>query len=119
MRALADALVGTIPPNRGDPRMRTYAQPLSALMSQCAAVRMTGSCNLGLAHLASGRLDAFWMAGLRPWDLAAGALLVKEAGGRIGDLAGGTNFLRTSEVIAASPGVFSGVREAVAAAPSA
>ena len=55
------------------------------------------------------------MASLRPWDIAAGALLVKEAGGRIGDLAGGSQFLRTSEVIASSPSVFNLIRESIAA----
>jgi myo-inositol-1(or 4)-monophosphatase len=113
---LADALVGTVSPARDDTRLRTYTPSLSMLMLHCAGVRLAGSGALSLAHVASGRLDAFWMASLRPWDIAAGALLVKEAGGRIGDLAGGTNFLRTSEVIASSPGVFNPVREAIASA---
>lgn len=114
---VADALVGTVPPVRGDERMREYMPSLAALMVQCAGVRMAGSAALTLAHVAAGRLDAFWMCGLRPWDVAAGALLVKEAGGRIGDLAGGSQYLRTSEVIAASPGVFGAVREIVATVP--
>lgn len=114
---IADALVGTVPPPRGDERIREYMPSLAALMANCAGVRMAGSSALALAHVAAGRLDAFWMSGLRPWDVAAGALLVKEAGGRIGDLAGGSQFLRTSEVIAASPGVFGAVRETIAIAP--
>jgi myo-inositol-1(or 4)-monophosphatase len=112
---IGDALVGTVPPARDDPRLRAYAPSLATLMSTCAGVRIAGSSALALAHVAAGRLDAFWMASLRPWDIAAGALLVKEAGGRIGDLAGGMQYLRTSEVIAASPGVFNAVRETVAA----
>lgn len=114
---IADALVGTVPPPRGDDRVRDFMPALAALMAQCAGVRMAGSPALAMAHVAAGRLDAFWMSGLRPWDVAAGALLVKEAGGRIGDLAGGSQYLRTSEVIAASPGVFGAVREAIATAP--
>lgn len=112
---IADALVGTVPPARDDERLQAYMPSLASLMSQCAGARMAGSSALALAHVAAGRLDAFWMTGLRPWDIAAGALLVKEAGGRIGDLAGGSQFLRTSEVIASSPGVFNAVREAIAA----
>jgi myo-inositol-1(or 4)-monophosphatase len=53
---------------------------------------------------------------LKAWDVAAGALLVKEAGGRVGDFAGGTDFLRSNEVIAAAPGLFNALREAIAAA---
>jgi len=113
---LADALVGTVSPARYDPRLRSYTPSLSMLMLHCAGVRLAGSWALAMAHVAAGRLDGFWTANLRPWDIAAGALLVIEAGGRIGDLAGGTNFLRTNEVIASSPGVFNGVREAIASA---
>ena len=111
---IGDALVGTVAPARDDARLGVYAPSVVSLMSRCAGVRVPGSSALALAHVAAGRLDAFWMASLRPWDIAAGALLVKEAGGRIGDLAGGTQYLRTSEVIAASPSVFNAIREAVA-----
>jgi myo-inositol-1(or 4)-monophosphatase len=113
---LEDALIGTVAPARDDARLATYAPSMVALMSRCAGVRVPGSSALAMAHVAAGRLDAFWMASLQPWDIAAGAMLVKEAGGRIGDLAGGSNYLRTSEVIAASPGIFAAVREAIAAA---
>jgi myo-inositol-1(or 4)-monophosphatase len=51
---------------------------------------------------------------LRPWDIAAGALLVREAGGRVGDFAGGTDFLRSNEVIATTPGLFNAMRESIA-----
>src|SRR5207244_10813793 len=74
-----------------------------------------GWCALERAHLASGRLDGFWVTSLRAWDVAAGVLLVSEAGGRIGDFAGGSGFLRTDEVIAAAPGLFNPLREAIAA----
>ena len=80
-------------------------------------MRRAGACALDLAYVAAGRLDGFWVMSLKPWDVAAGALLIKEAGGRVGDFAGGTDFLRTNEVIAAAPGVFNPLREAIAAAP--
>ena len=113
---LADALVGTTIPPRDSPRLATYLPAFSALAGQCAGLRRAGSASLDLAHLAAGRLDGFWMTGIRPGDLAAGALLVKEAGGRVGDLAGGTQSLRAADVVAAAPGVFNALRETVAAA---
>lgn len=113
---LVDALVGTMLPSRENPKLAQYLPTFNALVAQCAGVRQAGSCALQLAHVAAGRLDGFWMTTLKPWDIAAGALLVREAGGRIGDFAGGTQFLRTSEVIACSPAVFNVLREAIVAA---
>ena len=113
---LTDALVGTVFPTRESPRLADYLPTFNALITQCVGVRRAGSCALDLAHLAAGRLDGFWVMSLKAWDVAAGALIVKEAGGRVGDFAGGTQFLRTNEVIAAAPGVFNPLREAIAAA---
>jgi myo-inositol-1(or 4)-monophosphatase len=61
------------------------------------------------------RLDGLWVMSLKSWDVAAGALLVREAGGRVGDFAGGADFLRGDEVIAATPGIFNALREAIGA----
>jgi len=113
---LTDAIVGMVSPGREDPKLAPYLATFGALAARCTGVRQLGSCALTLAHVAAGRLDGFCMMSLKPWDIAAGALLVKEAGGRIGDFAGGTQFLRTSEVLAASPGVFNLLREAVSLA---
>jgi len=65
-----------------------------------------GSAALDLAYVASGRFDGFWEFNLKPWDIAAGTLLVREAGGFVGDLTGGDNFLSTGNIIAASPACF-------------
>ncbi|HYT98315.1 MAG TPA: inositol monophosphatase family protein [Casimicrobiaceae bacterium] len=113
---LSDALVGTVFPTRKSPALPSYLPVFGALVDQCAGLLRAGSCALDLAHLASGRLDGFWVTSLRAWDVAAGALLVNEAGGRVGDFAGGTEFLRTNEVIAAAPGLFNPLREAIVAA---
>jgi myo-inositol-1(or 4)-monophosphatase len=113
---LHNALVGTVFPTRQSPQMGAYLPLFNALIGQCAGIRRAGACALDLAYLAAGRLDGFWVMSLKPWDVAAGALLVKEAGGRVGDFAGGTDFLRTNEVIAATPGVFNPLREAIALA---
>lgn len=114
--ALETALIGTAFPNRTAPEMPAYLPVLNHLLPRCEGIRRAGSCALDLAYLAAGRLDGFWMMRVQPWELAAGALIVREAGGRIGDFAGGAEFQRTNEVIAAAPGVFNPLREAIAAA---
>jgi myo-inositol-1(or 4)-monophosphatase len=113
--ALSHALVGTVFPARTSPKLPAYLASFNGLITRCAGIRRAGSCALDLAHLAAGRLDALWVTSLKPWDVAAGALLVREAGGRVGDFAGGNDYLRAGEVIAAAPGVFNAVREALTA----
>jgi myo-inositol-1(or 4)-monophosphatase len=113
---LSRALIGTVFPAGESPKFAAYLPVFNRLVAKCAGLRRAGSCSLDLAHLAAGRLDGFWVSSLRSWDMAAGALLVREAGGRVGDFAGGTDFLRSNEVIAAAPGLFNPLREAIAAA---
>ncbi len=113
---LADALLATVIPPQASPQFAAYLPVFLALHGQCAGLRRTGACALDLAHLAAGRLDGLWVTSLKPWDIAAGALLVKEAGGRVGDFAGGTDYLRATDNIAAAPGLFNPLREAIAAA---
>ena len=114
--ALEQALLGTVFPARKSPVLHDYLPLLGTLLGRSASVRRAGSAALDLAYVAAGRLDGFWVTTLKPWDVAPGALLIKEAGGRVGDFAGGTDFLRATEVIAAAPGVFNALREALAAA---
>jgi len=102
-------------PARESGKLAGYLQIFNALGGECGGLRQAGACSLDLAHLAAGRLDGFWVTSLEGWDVAAGALLVREAGGRVGDFAGGTDFLRSKEVIAAAPGIFSSLREALTA----
>jgi len=77
------------------------------------AVRRAGSAALDLAYVACGRLDAFWEMGLSAWDMAAGSLLVQEAGGLVGDLAGEQSYMRSGDVCAATPRVFPALLEAL------
>jgi myo-inositol-1(or 4)-monophosphatase len=112
---LSEALVGTVFPSRRSSKLPAYTARLNSLMSRCAGIRRAGACALDLAYVAAGRLDGFWVMSLKSWDVAAGALLVSEAGGRVGDFAGGTDFLKTDEVIAATPGIFVALREAITA----
>lgn len=111
---LEDALVGTVFPTRGSPKLAAFVPIQNRLLGRCAGLRRAGACALDLAYVAGGRLDGFFVMSLKAWDIAAGALLVKEAGGRVGDFAGGTDFLRRDEVIAAAPGLFNPLREAIA-----
>jgi len=112
---LEEALIGTVFPTRRSRKLASYVPSLNALMGLCAGVRRSGSCALDLAYVAAGRLDGFWVLSLKNWDIAAGALLVREAGGRAGDLAGGTDFIKNNEMIAAAPGIFVAMREVISA----
>jgi myo-inositol-1(or 4)-monophosphatase len=113
---LENALVGTVFPAPQAPQMAEHLALFVALAARWPGLRRAEAAALDLAYVAAGRLDGFFVTSLKPWDVAAGALLIKEAGGRVGDFAGGVDFLRAREVIAAAPGVFTGLREAIAKA---
>ena len=104
---LQGTLLGTGIPYRPDQHnLDDYLQTLKALIVNTAGVRRAGAAALDLAYVASGRLDGFWEFGLRPWDIAAGTLMVQEAGGLVGDMAGGETFMETGNIVAANPKVF-------------
>ena len=71
-----------------------------------AGIRRAGSAALDLAYVAAGRLDGFWEIGLAPWDMAAGALLITEAGGMVGDFGGGQDYLETGNIVGGNPRVY-------------
>lgn len=100
------ALLGTGFPFRDANLAQRYFPTFEALFGKCAGVRRTGSAALDLAYVASGRLDGFWEFGLRPWDIAAGCLLIQEAGGLVSDLQGGEDYLQKGDVVAGTPKVF-------------
>jgi len=110
---LGDALVGTGFPFREMTRINLYVQQLRNLMAKSAGVRRAGAAALDLAYVACGRLDAFWEMGLSPWDMAAGALMIQEAGGLVGDLRGEAGYLEAGEIACATPKVFPGLLEAL------
>jgi myo-inositol-1(or 4)-monophosphatase len=103
---MQSALLGTGIPFRANQNLDLYLQTLKALLPDTAGVRRPGSAALDLAYVASGRFDGFWEFGLNEWDMAAGVLLVQEAGGLIGDMRGDNTFLKTGDVVAANPKVF-------------
>jgi len=102
---LKDALVGTGFPYKEVSRLDLYMRQLRTMMTSSAGVRRAGAAALDLAYVAAGRLDAFWEMGLSRWDMAAGALLIQEAGGMTADLQGGADFLDRGEIAAATPKV--------------
>jgi myo-inositol-1(or 4)-monophosphatase len=103
---LNDALVGTGFPFKELGRLTLYTRQLRHMMENAAGVRRAGAAALDLAYVACGRLDAFWELGLSPWDVAAGALLIQEAGGLVGDLKGEQTWLESGDVCAATPKLF-------------
>jgi myo-inositol-1(or 4)-monophosphatase len=113
---LQRASIGTVFPARTSTKLTGYLPILNGLISRCAEIRRAGACSLDMAYVAAGRLDGFFVMSLKGRDVAAGALLVREAGGMLGDFAGGSDFLKNNEVIAAAPGVFAPLRETIAAA---
>jgi myo-inositol-1(or 4)-monophosphatase len=108
-----DALVGTGFPFKELERLDLYTRQLQTMMKTCAGVRRAGAAALDLAYVACGRLDGFWELGLSPWDMAAGALLIQEAGGLVGDLKGDQGFMESGDIAAATPKVFTALLEAL------
>ncbi|MCL4155083.1 UNVERIFIED_CONTAM: hypothetical protein GTU68_048072 [Idotea baltica] len=84
----------------------THLGTMRALIPNTAGVRRQGSAALDLAYVAAGRFDGFWEFDLNSWDMAAGILLIQEAGGLISDMQGGTTYMESGHVVAASPKIF-------------
>jgi myo-inositol-1(or 4)-monophosphatase len=103
---LQDSLIGTGFPYRMLDHLDTYIAIFKELTEKTAGMRRPGAASLDLANVACGRYDAFWELGLSPWDMAAGALLVSEAGGLVSDLRGDATYLESGNIIAGTPKVF-------------
>lgn len=99
-KQLNGALLGTGIPYRPDQDLDKYLDTLKVLIEGTAGVRRAGSAALDLAYVAAGRLDGFWEFGLKPWDMAAGCLLIQEAGGVVSDINGNSSHLETGNVLA-------------------
>ena len=103
---LRECLIGTGFPFRDGSFLDTYLAMMREMITHTAGLRHPGAAALDLAYVAAGCYDGFFEVGLNPWDVAAGSLLVLEAGGLIGDLAGEGDYLRGGQVIAANPKIF-------------
>lgn len=112
-RGLDGALLGTGFPFKDQRYLDLYLQMFKAMIIPTAGIRRAGSAALDLAYVAAGRLDGFWELNLNPWDMAAGLLLIQEAGGMVSDIKGGHNIFETGHVIAANPKVFKAMVKAL------
>ena len=102
---LEDCLLGTGFPFRTQPHLSSYLAALQNVIPTCGDVRRAGAATLDLAYIACGRLDGFWEMGLHLWDIAAGALLIQEAGGLVSDFTGSENYLKSGNIVAGNPKV--------------
>jgi myo-inositol-1(or 4)-monophosphatase len=96
-----ESLIATGFPFREVSRLDRYLHAFEAFVRTTAGLRRAGSASIDLAYTACGRYDGFWEIGLSRWDIAAGALLVLEAGGRVTDVLGGSSYLQTGDIVAA------------------
>ena len=103
---MENALLGTGFPFRHPQHQPAYLNFFGSLFGKCVEVRRAGAASLDLAYVASGRLDGYWEFGLKEWDIAAGALLVQEAGGLVSDFIGGNDFMKSGNIVAGNPKVF-------------
>ena len=110
---LKSSLLGTGFPFRQMDHIEPYLATLKYMMGHAAGVRRAGSATLDLAYVAAGRLDGFWEIGLSPWDMAAGALMIAEAGGLVSDLAGESRYLDTGNIVGGNPKVFAELLKAL------
>ena len=101
-RDLTGSLIGTGLPYRADQELDIYLATLKALLEKTSGIRRAGSAALDLAYVAAGRFDGFWEFGLNIWDIAAGVILIQEAGGLVSDFDGGHQFLESGDVVAAN-----------------
>lgn len=111
---LQDSLVGTGFPFRDFSHLDSYMPMLRDMIKKASAIRRPGSAALDLAYVAAGYLDGFWEIGLSKWDIAAGALLVQEAGGIVADFEGNESWLDTGNIVAANPKVFAQMLQVLA-----
>ena len=103
---IEDALVGTGFPFREMGHLDEYVRMMKNVMRTCSGIRRPGAAALDLAWLACGRLDGFWEMGLSPWDMAAGSLLIREAGGLVGDFEGNDQYLYSGRIVASNGKLF-------------
>ncbi|MEX1059593.1 MAG: inositol monophosphatase family protein [Methyloceanibacter sp.] len=102
---LSTSVIGTGIPHSGRPEHDLFLEELRAVMAASAGVRRMGAASLDLAWTAAGRLDGFWERNLRPWDLAAGIVILREAGGYVSDAEGKDGILEKGNIVAGNEGI--------------
>jgi myo-inositol-1(or 4)-monophosphatase len=104
---MADALIGTGFPFRKGDNFKRYLKMFEEVMQHCAGVRRPGAAALDLCYVAAGWYDGFFETGLQPWDVAAGSLIITEAGGLVGNFTGEADYLHQRELVAGNPRIYS------------
>lgn len=102
-KTLDGALLGTGFPFGDNKKVEAFLNSFKLLYPQIAGIRRAGVASLDLAYVACGRLDGFWEYGLKPWDIAAGTLLVQEAGGINSEITGSVNYMENGNIVSANP----------------
>ncbi|MBU2531661.1 MAG: inositol monophosphatase [Alphaproteobacteria bacterium] len=102
-RDIGDAVVATGIPHRGRPGHTVFRRELETVMSELAGLRRTGAASIDLAWVAAGRFDAYWERNIKAWDMAAGLLLVREAGGLVTDSTGGNDMFANGTIVCGTP----------------
>lgn len=105
-KTLDSSLIGTGFPYRETDNLEQYMAIFNDFMSQCRDIRRPGSVALDLCYVACGRYDAFFEFGLSPWDVAAGSIIIEEAGGIVDDVTGKQAYMETGNIVAAPPKLF-------------
>jgi myo-inositol-1(or 4)-monophosphatase len=103
---ISDSLIGTGFPFRKGDNFKRYVKMFEEVMQSCAGLRRPGAAALDLCYVAAGYYDGFFETGLSPWDAAAGALMITEAGGLVGNFTGESDFLYQREIVAGNPKVY-------------
>ena len=103
---MSEALIGTGFPFRKGDNFKRYVKMFEEVMQQCAGLRRPGAAALDLCYVAAGWYDGFFETGLNPWDIAAGSLMITEAGGLIGNFTGEADYLHQREVVAGTPKIY-------------
>jgi myo-inositol-1(or 4)-monophosphatase len=110
---LGEALIGTGFPFRDFEGLDEYLAMFREITARTAGIRRAGAAALDIAYVAAGRLDGFWEMGLSPWDMAAGALMVAEAGGLVGDFRGEPGYLDSGRIVCGNPKIFAQLLQVV------
>ena len=103
---LENALLCTGFPFRHPRHQAAYLGFFNSLFGKCVEIRRAGAASLDLSYIAAGRFEAFWEMALKPWDIAAGTLIVQEAGGLVSDFGGGNDFMKSGHIVAGNPKIF-------------
>ncbi len=103
---VSDSLIATGFPYNNFTKMEQFMETMDYFMKNSHGVRRLGSAATDLVYVACGRYDAFYEYGLQPWDVAAGIIIIREAGGKVCDFSGGSDFLFSGEIVTSANGIF-------------